>query len=206
MYASFLTLTAVIRSLPMATKYPPGQDLQSISVLFPHVDPDVIASIVHHELSGAEIYKLDSRRILESTWNLIEVNMDENTLSLQSAPAATETYATLDSLLVPLNAYFSVLCVHELSKSQSPMLPYHFFRYSSHLVKIAAQYEWAAVLSYHLASFSRRCKEMRKGDFAGWGRVDMDLMEQFLVPNQKRCYGTVHAFHSGHQSWELIYP
>ncbi|EJF61252.1 hypothetical protein DICSQDRAFT_136805 [Dichomitus squalens LYAD-421 SS1] len=191
----------------MAAKiYSPGQDLQSIASLFPHVDQDVIASIVGHEFSGAELYKLDSRRILESTWHLIEVNMDESTISLHSAPAATETYPTLDSLLVPLNAYFSVLSVHELSGGQSPMLPYYFFRYSSHLVKIAAQYEWSAVLSYHLASFSRRCKEMRKGDFAGWGRVDMDLMEEFLVPNQKKRYGTVHAFSSGYQSWELIYP
>ena len=198
--------TNVIRSVLMATKYPPTQELQPITLLFPHVDPDVIASIVRHEFPGAEIYKLDSRRILESTWNLIEVNMDESTLSLLSAPAAIETYTTLDSLFVPLNTYFSVLCVHELSKTQAPMLPYHFFRYSSHLVKIAAQYEWAAVLSYHLASFSRRCKEMRKGDFTGWGRVDMDLMEQFLVPNQKKCYGTVHTFSSSCQSWERIYP
>lgn len=189
----------------MDSMYPPGADLQPLASLFPHVDRDVIASIVRHELSGAELYKLDSRRILESTWALIEVNMDESTISLHSAPAATETYPTLDSLLVPLNAYFSVLCVHGLSHGQSPMLPYHFFRYSSHLVKIAAQYEWSAVLSYHLASFSRRCKEMRKGDYAGWGRVDMDLMEEFLVPNQIKSYGTVQTLPGGHQSWVLIH-
>ncbi|KAI0750856.1 hypothetical protein C8Q80DRAFT_1217776 [Daedaleopsis nitida] len=167
--------------------------LHSVASLFPHVDQDLIMAIINHQLPGAEIYKLDSRRILESTWHLVDVNMDESTISLHSAPSATETYATLDSLLVPLNAYFSVLCVHGLSHGQSPLLPCHLFRYSSHLVKIATQYEWAAVLSYHFASFSRRCKEMRKGDYSGWGRVDMDLMEEFLVPNQKQRYGTVHA-------------
>ncbi|KAI0722950.1 hypothetical protein C8Q76DRAFT_721082 [Earliella scabrosa] len=189
----------------MGSLYPPAKDLHSITSLFPHVDQDVIASIVHHELPGAEIYKLDSRRILESTWHLIEVNMDESTISLHSAPSATETYATLDSLLVPLNAYFSVLCVHGLSHGQSPMLPCHLFRYSSHLVKIAAQYEWSAVLSYHLASFSRRCKEMRKGDYSGWGRVDMDLMEEFLVPHQKKRNGSVQPFPRGCHSWLLIH-
>ncbi|RDX55645.1 hypothetical protein OH76DRAFT_1397032 [Lentinus brumalis] len=188
----------------MSSKYPPDHDLHTLAPLFPHVDPDVIASIVRHELSGAELYKLDSRRILESTWHLIEVTVDQSTLSLHSAPAATETYATLDSLLVPLNSYFSILCVHGLSHGQSPMLPFHFFRYSSHLVKIATQYEWAAVLSYHLASFARRCKEMRKGDFTGWGRVDMDLMEEFLVPNQKNRYGTVPTFAGASKSWVLI--
>ena len=190
----------------MNSLYPPGQEPHPITSLFPHVEQDVIASIVHHQLSGTEIYKLDSRRILESTWNLVEVNMDESAFSIHASPSATETYATLDSLLVPLNAYFSVLCIHGLSHGQSSMLPFYFFRYSSHLVKIAAQYEWDAVLSYHLASFSRRCKEMRKGDYSGWGRVDMDLMEEFLVPNQKTRYGTVHEFSSVYQSWELIRP
>ena len=65
------------------------------------------------------------------------------------------------------------------------MLPYYFFRYSSHLVKIATQYEWPAVLRYHLAFYARRCKEMRVGEYAGWGKVEVDLMEQFLVPHQK---------------------
>ncbi|OJT03744.1 hypothetical protein TRAPUB_5566 [Trametes pubescens] len=191
----------------MASIYPPSQDLQSIASLFPHVDVDLIAAIVRHELPGAEIYKLDSRRILESTWNIVEVSMEDSTVSLRATPFAIETYPTLDSLLVPLNAYFSVLCVEGLSHGQSALLPCHFFRYSSHLVKIAAQYEWKAVLAYHLASFARRSKEMRKGDYAGWGRVDMDLMEEFLVPNQKkRLYGTVFSSSSVHQSWELIYP
>lgn len=192
----------------MSSKYPPSHDLHTLAALFPHVDPDVIASIVRHELPGAELYKLDSRRILESTWHLLEVTVDErSTLSLH--PAATETYATLEALLVPLNAYFSVLCVHGLAHGQPPLLPLHFFRYSSHLVKIAAQYEWPAVLSYHLASFARRCKEMRKGDYAGWGRVDVDLMEEFLVPNQKNQksrYGTVHTFAGPSKSWVLIDP
>ena len=188
----------------MGSMYSPGQEPRNIASLFPHVDEDVISSIVHHELTGTEIYKLDSRRILESQWNLIEVNTDQSTFSIHSSPSAIETYRTLDSLLVPLNAYFSVLCVHGLSHGQSPMLPFHLFRYSSHLVKIAAQYEWDAVLSYHLAFFLRRCKEMRKGDYSGWGRVDMDLMEEFLVPNQKKRYGTVHDFAGTCQSWELI--
>ncbi|KAL7282426.1 hypothetical protein PYCCODRAFT_1433653 [Trametes coccinea BRFM310] len=191
----------------MTPLYPPAKDLQSIASLFPHVDLDVIASVVRHELPAIEVYKLDSRRILESTWNIVEVSMDDSTVSLCAAPLAIETYPSLDSLLVPLNAYFSILSVDGLSNGQSALLPCHFFRYSSHLVKIAAQYEWHAVLSYHFAFFARRLKEMRKGDFAGWGRVEMDLMEECLVPHQKkRPYGTVFPDSSTYQSWELIYP
>ncbi|KAI9000992.1 hypothetical protein BD414DRAFT_473300 [Trametes punicea] len=186
--------------------YPPSQDLQSIASLLPHVELEVIASVVRHELPGVEVYKLDSRRILESTWNIVEV-MDDSTVSVRAAPLAIEMYPTLDSLLVPLNAYFSILSVNGLSNGQSALLPCHFFRYSSHLVKIAAQYEWKAVLSYHLAFFARRVKDMRKGDYSGWGRVEMDLMEEFLVPHQqKRPYGTVFSASSAYDSWELIYP
>ena len=43
----------------MSSKYPPSHDLHTLAALFPHVDPDVIASIVRHELPGAELYKLD---------------------------------------------------------------------------------------------------------------------------------------------------
>ncbi|KAJ2998347.1 hypothetical protein NUW54_g7039 [Trametes sanguinea] len=95
----------------MTPLYPPAKDLQSIASLFPHVDLDVIASVVRHELSAVEVYKLDSRRILESTWNIVEVSMDDSTVSLCAAPLAIETYPSLDSLLVPLNAYFSILSV-----------------------------------------------------------------------------------------------
>ncbi|KAI0938101.1 hypothetical protein AcW1_004815 [Taiwanofungus camphoratus] len=164
--------------------YPPGQNLRNLLYLFPHVQDDTMASIINHNLPGAELYKLDSRRILESQWDLVEATLDDSDASLRVSPAL-EIYRTLDSLLVPLNAYFSILCLHGLGGGQPTMLPCFFFRYSSHLVKIASQYEWSAVVSYHLAFYVRRCKEMRVGDYSGWGKVEVDLMEEHLVPYQK---------------------
>ncbi|OBZ77153.1 hypothetical protein A0H81_04070 [Grifola frondosa] len=183
-----LPLSAPHSHRPSMATYPPGQDLRNLTTLFPHVEDDLLMSIIRHELPGIEVYKLDSRRILESQWNFLEVSVEDSSISVRPTPSASELYHTLDSLLVPLNAYFSILCLHGLANGQPPMLPCHFFRYSSHLVKITAQYEWSAVVLYHLASFSRRCREMRAGDYTGWGRVDMDLMEEFLVPNQKHSH------------------
>ncbi|CCM01768.1 uncharacterized protein FIBRA_03834 [Fibroporia radiculosa] len=165
--------------------YPPGQDSGDLLYLFPHVDDTMMSSILNHTLQGVDIYKLDSRRILESQWDMVDPSLEDSSLSLRLPPVAIELYHSLDALLVPLNAYFSILTLHGLASGQPTMLPYYFFRYSSHLVKITMQYEWPAVLSYHLAFHTRRCKDMRVGDYAGWGRVDVDLMEQFLVPHQK---------------------
>ncbi|KZT05532.1 uncharacterized protein LAESUDRAFT_737390 [Laetiporus sulphureus 93-53] len=166
--------------------YPPGRGLDDLLYLFPHVEDATIAAILKHTLPGSDVYKLDSRRILESQWDLVDdESLDESAVSLRGTPVAIDVYQTLDSLLVPLNAFFSILTLHGLANGQPTMLPYYFFRYSSHLVKIATQYEWHAVLSYHLAFYARRCKEMRGGEYSGWGKVDIDLMEQYLVPYQK---------------------
>jgi len=169
----------------MSQTYPPGQTLRDLLYLFPHVEDDTMASILAHTLPGADVYKLDSRRILESQWDLIDAPRDDSAVASLGMGVPTDVYKTLDSLLVPLNAYFSVLTLHGLASGQPTMLPCYFFRYSSHLVKIATQYEWPAVLSYHLAFYARRCKEMRIGEYVGWGKVDVDLMEQHLVPYQK---------------------
>jgi len=164
--------------------YPPGQHLRDIQNLFPYVEDDVMAAVLDHTLSGSELYKLDSRRIFEFEWNLVDATLEDSTLALRAAPCATDAYKTLDALLVPLNAYFSIITVHGLACGQPATLPCYFFRYSSHLVKIAAQYEWFAVLAYHIAFFTRRCREMRSGDYSGWAKTDGDLMEEFLVPHQ----------------------
>lgn len=169
----------------MASQYPPTKNMRDLLYLFPHVEDETMASIIRHDLPAADLYKLDSRRILESQWDLVDTSLDDSAESIRSTSAATDIYQNLDSLVVPLNAYFSVLSFHGLANGQPTMLPCFFFRYSSHLVKIAAQYEWPAVVLYHFAFHARRCKEMRVGDYSGWGKMDVDLMEECLVPYQR---------------------
>ncbi|TCD66977.1 hypothetical protein EIP91_000657 [Steccherinum ochraceum] len=148
-----------------------------------HVDPETVEAILHHDLPAAELYKLDTRRILESQWHIID--LQDNTVSFRSIPSAGEIYQTLDSLLIPLNVYFSILSVHALRAGQSVFLPSYFFQYISHLVKISSQYQWDAVLLYHFAFFARRCCEMLSGDYRGWAKIDVDLMEELLVQHRK---------------------
>jgi len=161
----------------------PVQDDRDVLALFHHVEEETLNAIFHHELPAAELYKLDTRRILESQWHLID--LEDSTISFRSVPSAQEIYRSLDSLLVPLNTYFSILSVHGLAEGQPITLPYYFFRYSSHLVKITSQYEWSAVLLYHFAFFARRCNEMLSGDYSGWAKIDVDLMEEMLIQHRK---------------------
>ena len=163
--------------------YPPaGHEPNDIASLFRHVDDDLLTAILNHELPAAQLYKLDTRRIAEAEWHMVD--LEDSTVSFRCVPSALEIYKTLDSLLVPLNTYFSILCVHGLQNGQPITLPCYFFKYSSHLVKIAAQYEWHAVLLYHFAFFARRCSEMLQGKYGGWEKMDVDLMEELLVQHR----------------------
>lgn len=166
--------------------YPPTpvDDAIDLSKLFPHIDSETLQAILNHDFPAAELYKLDTRRILEAQWHMID--LEDSTVSFRTVPSAREIYKTLDSLFVPLNTYFSILCVHALSGGHPPTVPYYFFKYSSHLVKITQQYEWHAVLLYHFAFFARRCTEMLQGNYAGWEKIDVDLMEELLVQHRKQ--------------------
>lgn len=165
--------------------YPPTpiEEPIELSSLFQHIDAETLNAILNHDFPAAELYKLDTRRILEAQWHMID--LEDSTVAFRCVPSAREIYQTVDSLMVPLNIYFSILSVHGLSHGQPPTLPIHFFKYSSHLTKIINQYEWHAVLLYHFAFFARRCAEMLHGDYTGWGKIDVDLMEELLFQHRK---------------------
>jgi hypothetical protein len=154
-----------------------------LSSLFPCIDKETFTAILNHELPAAELYKLDSRPIMASQWHLVD--HDDSAVHFRSVPSACEIYRNLESLLVPLNTYFSILSVCGLSSGQPPTLPCHFFRYSSHLISLASQYEWPAVLLYHFAFFARRSNDMLQGRYIGWDKIEVDLMEELLAQHRK---------------------
>ncbi|KAI0081796.1 hypothetical protein K474DRAFT_1144372 [Panus rudis PR-1116 ss-1] len=159
------------------------------AALFPHIDEETLNAILHHDFPAAELYKLDTRRLQESSWNMVDLQdspTSPTSVAFRAVPSAREIYKTLDSLLVPLNMYFSILSIHALANGQPITVPHYFFRYSSHLVKISAQYEWSAVLLYHFAFFARRCSEMLNGDYSGWAKNDVDLMEEILIQHHNK--------------------
>lgn len=162
--------------------FPAIQDDTDLLKIYRHVDEELMNAILNHALPAAELYKLDNRRIQDTRRH---IDFQDTTHSFRTVPSAREIYKDLDSLLIPLNTYFSILSLHGLTNGQPIVLPCYFFRYSSHLLKISHQYEWSAVLLYHFAFFARRCNEMLNGDYSGWSKIDGDLMDELLVQHRK---------------------
>ncbi|KAJ3784850.1 hypothetical protein GGU10DRAFT_333567 [Lentinula aff. detonsa] len=81
---------------------------------------------------------------------------------------------------VPLSTYFSILLTHAEAAGKVSLIASDFFKYNAHLIKITSEYEWSAVVGYHMAFFNKRRREMQNGDYSGWGKVDMELQGEHL--------------------------
>ncbi|KAJ7206677.1 hypothetical protein B0H12DRAFT_1195782 [Mycena haematopus] len=149
----------------------------SLDALFPDVKPACITAVITHDLEASELYKLD-RRIRDSqpTWSLsAEGSIDLNT-------SKHKAYKNLNSILVPMTTYFAILTAHLPARAP----PVYFYRYISHLAMLAPEYEWAAVLEYHIIFFNRRRSEMSRGSYEGWATADIELLSSFVYPHRKQ--------------------
>jgi hypothetical protein len=138
--------------------------------------------VIQHELKAWDLSKLDSR---------YRNKEDRQTLSLGGVQlsytdAAPRDYKSLNAIVVPLSEYFAILYMYAQPTGQSDWVARQFWRYNVHLSKIAAEYEFAAVVEYHMEFFQRRRGEMqRHGDYSGWGRPDVELMSTRLYDRRK---------------------
>lgn len=151
--------------------------------VFPEVEATTITSVIQHELRCSDLYKLDPRYRDKAEWMTLE--LDDTTHELSDDDASFKEYKRLSSIIVPLSTYFSILVAHCQPTTTSALLAIQLFRYIAHLTKIASEYEWHAVVSYHIAFLARRQREMIDGDYGGWGHIDLELRGEHLFPNRK---------------------
>ncbi|KZP14064.1 hypothetical protein FIBSPDRAFT_708092, partial [Athelia psychrophila] len=141
---------------------------------FPEVEAATISAVILHDLRANELYKLDSRYRDKSEKQILSFN--GTSLEVASGDPATKEYKTLNSIIVPLSVYFAILLAHagnSVSAQLASTLGMHFFWYNAHLAKIASEYEWPAVLAYHMAYFNKRRREMADGIYDGWSSHNM---------------------------------
>ncbi len=160
-----------------------GTSTTSLFTLFPEVEVATITSIIQHDLRCSDLYKLDPRYCNKAERKTLELN--STTLELSNDDSSLKKYKTLSSIVVPLTTYFSILMAHYQPMAKSALLGIQLFRYTAHLTKITSEYEWHAVVAYHMAFFTRRRREMIDGDYGGWGRIDLELRGEHLFPNRK---------------------
>ncbi|KAJ7783462.1 hypothetical protein DFH07DRAFT_726930 [Mycena maculata] len=161
---------------PLAPLNSPAGASPSLRTLFPDIEPACIIAVITHELRAADLYKLDPRlKDAEPTYSLSPTGAFEMNMSKHKA------YKTLNSILLPLNTYFSILTVHTHGAPAA-----FFHRHTAHLVTLASEYEWLAVLEYHTLFFNRRRGDMLEGLYTTWGAPDLALLALSVYPHRKQ--------------------
>lgn len=156
-----------ISLIPVAgASLPPPPSLRS---LFPDIESACITSVITHELKASDIYKLDPRlKDSESSFILTGAGLQLN-------DSKHKSYKNLNSIIFPLHTYFGILLEYIPAISSHGLASY-FLWYLTHVEKLATEYEWAAVLEYHMLFFNRRRNEMITGHYTAWASPDLTLL------------------------------
>ncbi|KAK7057562.1 Integrase/recombinase xerD [Favolaschia claudopus] len=95
-----------------------------------------------------------------------------------------KAYKSLDAVLPPLLVFFAILTAH--FSGRRTMAPVYFYRYIDHIMALAQDYEWAAVLKYHDLFFNRRRADMHDGTYETWAVADYELLNRLVYPYRKQ--------------------
>ncbi|KLO04128.1 hypothetical protein SCHPADRAFT_791866, partial [Schizopora paradoxa] len=158
----------------------------SIASLFPHVPQDILFSVLRHELRAEDLYKLDFRFREQPLDMALTVNKDGQLR--YAGPDVGTRYRTAESLTTPFINYTTILTIHSISTGSGATVIAALHEYLHQLNRNIAEYDWQAVVAYHMAFWSFRCYEMRQGHYSGWAMVDQQLHAKFLMHRVKRSH------------------
>ncbi|EIW65198.1 uncharacterized protein TRAVEDRAFT_77751, partial [Trametes versicolor FP-101664 SS1] len=152
---------------------------------FPSVKQSVLLEIARHEFEPSDLYKLDSKyRDKAGRGSLLELNGNRITLR----DSTTKDYPTLHSLFPPLVTYFDILSAFAASSGSTAavlQVSRGGLRYLSQLEAFHDEFQWSAVLSYHMEFHHERLREMARGDYSGWARIDASLQVKYLIGKER---------------------
>ena len=154
----------------------------SLLDLFPNVEASVLLEIASHEFKPSDLYKLDSKYRDKGDRSEFLLG-DGQTLKVKAD--GTRDYGSYNALQAPLSLYFSILVSFAGcgggDSAATALIARAGFTYLRNLYKMSQDYEWPAVLSYHMEFHWRRRREMTNGDYSQWGRTDPELQADFLI-------------------------
>ena len=148
----------------------------SLLDLFPNVKASVLLEIVSHKFKPSELYKLDSK--YQDKCDSSEFVLgDGQTLKVKAD--GTCDYGSYNVLHALLSLYFSILVSFTGcdggDAATTALIARAGFTYLHTLYKMSQDYEWPAVLSYHMEfHWHHRC-EMTNSDYSQWGCTDPEL-------------------------------
>ncbi|KAM5541467.1 hypothetical protein V8D89_005021, partial [Ganoderma adspersum] len=162
----------------------PASPGMSLLDLFPAIEGSVLLEIAHHTFKPGDLSRLDprykdrtQRQILDVTGGVVSVR-----------DQAPRDYPTFHSLYIPLITYFDVLAGFAATGGSKEAL-YHVTSstsaYLARLVQFAQEYQWSAVVAYHLAFHFKRRRDMTRGDYSGWASIDTGLQAEHLIGKER---------------------
>jgi hypothetical protein len=158
--------------------------------LFPSVETSMLLEIAWHKFQPIDLCKLNSR---------FRSKVDVECLdSTTPHTGALREYPSLHSILIPLSMHFAILQAFAASAGDvhaTFLIGHSAACYTAHLLELHQNFEWTAVVQYHM-QFHLYChQEMIDGTYSGWSQPDQLLMSQYLFG----CARTVGASlsHSG---------
>ncbi|KAJ7926778.1 hypothetical protein B0H13DRAFT_1599388, partial [Mycena leptocephala] len=146
--------------------------------LLPDTESACITAVITHELKALDMYKLHPR-LKDSESSFILTGM-----GLQLNDSKHKSYKNLNSIIFPLHTYFAILLEHIPTSSHHGISSY-FFLYLTHIETLATEYEWTAVLEYHMLFFNRRWTEMQAGIYPAWSSPDLTLLSTHIYLHRK---------------------
>jgi hypothetical protein len=177
--SSSITPLSFPRFTQLASAVAPGASLLD---LFPNVEASVLLEIASHEFKPSDLYKLDSKYRDKGDRSEFVLG-DGQTLKVKAD--GTRDYGSYNALQAPLSLYFSILASFAGcgggDAAATALIARAGFTYLRNLYKMSQDYEWPAVLSYHMEFHWRRRHEMTNGDYSQWGRTDPELQADYLV-------------------------
>ncbi|EPT05788.1 hypothetical protein FOMPIDRAFT_1092138, partial [Fomitopsis schrenkii] len=161
----------------------------SLLDLFPTVKAGVLLDIARHDFEPSDLYKLDSKYRDKAERSILDLS--GGTITLRRT--TTKDYPSFNSLFPPLTVYFQILLAFAAS-SNNAYLTFQVGRasmaYLRQLEIFHEEYQWSAVLAYHMEFHHLRLREMANGDYGGWARIDTELQAQHLVGRERSRTGT----------------
>jgi hypothetical protein len=148
-------------------------DISTLHKMFATIPPAMITKIVGHEFKPMDLARLNPRRC----WDKFV------------GGCSLRDYPSLQSLLVPICLYFSVLqagvSVTSGDVDATRIVGESGLRYTAHLIELEELYQWPAVVQYHMQFHNKRRLEMVHDDYSQWAVGDRDLINRLLVGRQR---------------------
>ncbi|THV03759.1 hypothetical protein K435DRAFT_609279, partial [Dendrothele bispora CBS 962.96] len=142
---------------------------------FPSIPQGTLLDIARNEFLPVDLRKLNS--------HLRDIT-DETSGRTPTGSSLTKDYPTFASLHRPLCTYFAVLTSFAAGTSDGATvaaISRSAFEYCNLLHSYAQEYDWSAVVRYHMAFHDIQRREMINGNYTGWGKPDLVLMGLHLV-------------------------